>query len=164
MHRVTKPISVIAALLLAASSSYARPAPQPQEDAGSIVITFKDGRQQSYSLADISRIEFNTLAADSATAKGRNRFLGRWKVGNGMGGSFYITLKANGEASKTIGASHGTWTVVNGEARISWDDGWHDAIRKVGRKYEKAAFKPGTSFNDAPSNVTEAENTQPKPL
>jgi hypothetical protein len=54
--------------------------------------------------------------------------------------------------------------VVNGEAEISWDDGWHDAIRKVGTKHEKFAFEPGKSFSDSPSNVTNATNTQPNPI
>jgi hypothetical protein len=54
--------------------------------------------------------------------------------------------------------------VVNGEARISWDDGWHDVIRKVGAKHEKVAYEPGKSYDDKPANVTEARNTQPKPI
>ena len=68
-----------------------------------------------------------------------------------------------GEASKTLGASHGTWTVVNGEARIAWDDGWHDALRRVGEKFEKVAYSPGTTFDDKPANVADAVNTSPQP-
>ena len=49
-------------------------------------------------------------------------------------------------------------------ARIAWDDGWHDAIRKRGSVHEKVAFEPGKTFDDAPSNVTAARNTQPKPI
>ena len=94
----------------------------------------------------------------------RARFVGKWEVGEGNGNDFYATLDADGEAHKSIGASHGTWTVVDGEARISWDDGWHDAIRKVGSKYEKFAHAPGKSFDDPPSNVTAARNTDPKPI
>ncbi len=57
--------------------------------------------------------------------------------------NFVITLKPDGVARKTIGPKNsGTWKVVNGEAQVSWDDGWHDVIRKVGNKYEKAAFSP----------------------
>jgi hypothetical protein len=96
---------------------------------------------------------------------GRNHFVGKWKVGQGPGaGDFYITLEANGEAHKTVGSDHGTWTVVDGEARISWDDGWHDAIRKVGTKHEKVAFEPGRSFSDDPTNVTDAVNTTAQPI
>jgi hypothetical protein len=74
-----------------------------------------------------------------------------------------VTLKENDEATKSIGAAHGTWVYVDGEARITWDDGWHDAIRKVGSKHEKFAYAPGKSFSDNPTNVTEARNTSPQP-
>ena len=130
-------------------------------DQNSLVIVFKDGRQQTFSMADIARIEFQTQ--DSALSLGRGNFLGKWKVGDGAGGDFYITLDASGEARKTVGAAHGRWTVVGNEARISWDDGWHDAIRKVSKAYEKFAYEPGKSFTDSPSNVTKAENLQPQP-
>jgi hypothetical protein len=54
--------------------------------------------------------------------------------------------------------------VVDGEARISWDDGWHDVIRKVGAKHEKFAYEPGKSFSDPPANVTAAVRTEVKPI
>lgn len=127
----------------------------------SLVIVFKDGHQQSFSTADIARIEFRGPATQSLT--GRGRFLGKWRVGDGVGGHFFVTLEPSGEASKSIGAAHGTWAVVDGEAHISWDDGWHDAIRKVGDKYQKVAFSPEKSFSDTPSNVTDAQNTSPQP-
>lgn len=127
-----------------------------------VIIVFKDGRQQSVPAEEIARIEFETT--EGISAANRARYVGKWEVGEGNGGNFYATLKADGEARKSIGASHGTWTVVDGEARISWDDGWHDAIRKVGAKYEKFAYEPGKSFEDTPSNVTAARNTQAKPI
>jgi hypothetical protein len=125
-----------------------------------LTVVFKDGHQQSISSTDISRIEFEP----GASLPGRNHFVGKWKVGEGNGSNFYITLDANGEARKSIGSSHGTWTVVAGEARISWDDGWHDALRKVGNGHEKRAYEPGKSFDGTPSNVTPATNTQPQPI
>jgi hypothetical protein len=127
------------------------------------VIVYKDGHQEKFSAADIARIEFGDAPA-SEMMPGRGHFIGKWEVGEGNGSTFYITLEADGEARKTLGASHGSWTLVDGEARITWDDGWHDAIRKVGSKHEKLAYEPGKSFNDAPSNVTDARNTQPKPI
>jgi hypothetical protein len=127
------------------------------------VIVYKDGRQEKFAASDISRIEFPNSAAGEMMP-GRGHFVGKWEVGQGNGSTFFITLDADGEAKKTLGASHGTWTLVDGEARISWDDGWHDAIRKVGTKHEKLAYEPGKSFDDAPTNVTAARNTQPKPI
>jgi hypothetical protein len=75
-----------------------------------------------------------------------------------------ITLDRDGEASKTLGSVHGKWVVVDGEARITWDDGWHDAIRRSGSKYEKAAYGPGKSFSDNPDNVTTAVRTEASPI
>jgi len=128
-----------------------------------IVVIFRDGRQQSFPMAEIASIDFKASAARSA-ALGRNHFIGKWRVGDGSGQTFYITLDPDGSARKSIGASHGTWTVVDEEARISWDDGWHDAIRKVGTKHEKFAYGAGKSFSDEPDNVTDARNIQAKPI
>ena len=138
-----------------------RPGPAPKDDQDSITIVFKDGHQQSFRLADIARIDFEPAAA-GAPAPGRGHFVGEWKVGvgDGLGGTFLITLNRDGQAHKTQGSPHGIWTVVNGEAHVNWDDGWHDAIRKVGSKYQKAAFEPGKSFTDKPSNVTDAVYTE----
>src|SRR5580692_6988443 len=106
----------------------------------------------------------NSMRYRPALLRPGARFVGKWELGEGNGGNFYATLDADGEAHKSKGSSHGTWTVVGGEARISWDDGWHDAIRKVDGKYEKFAYEPGKSFDDTPSNVTAARNTQAKPI
>jgi hypothetical protein len=95
---------------------------------------------------------------------GRAHFIGKWEVGEGNGDHFFITLNSDGSARKSIGSPHGTWTLVDGEAHIAWDDGWHDAIRKRGSVHEKVAFEPGKTFDDAPSNVTAAHNTEPKPI
>ena len=142
---------------------------QAQKDRSALVITFKDGHQQTFSLGDISRIEFKGTAASAKSpatggSEGRGRFLGKWRFGDGNGSTFEVTLNPNGEAIKSHGAPHGTWTVVDGEARISWDDGWHDALRKVGTKYEKFAYEPGKSFSDEPSNVTDAKNLEAEPI
>jgi len=159
-----------------------------EDQSGSMVLIFKDGHQKSFSASDIARIEFNPSrivlknghqesfspdalvriemkdsAVDSGVL-GRNHFVGKWRVGTGAGGDFFITLDRNGDATKTIGSHHGTWSVVNGEARISWDDGWHDAIRKVGSKHEKCAYEPGKSFDEEPSNVTDAKNMNEQPI
>ena len=125
-----------------------------------LTIVFKDGHQQSISPTEIARIEFEPVPS----APSRNQFVGKWEVGQGNGDNFYITLDPDGEAAKTHGSSHGTWNVVAGEARITWDDGWHDAIRKVGAKHEKFAYEPGKSFDDPPTNVAAARNAEPKPI
>jgi hypothetical protein len=125
-------------------------------------LIFKDGHQQSFAAADVARFEFSS--GENEPRLGRNHFLGKWEVGQGNGTNFIITLEPDGQARKTIGASHGTWVVVDNEARIAWDDGWHDAIRKAGSKHEKRAFAPGKSFSDEPENVTDARNTTAQPI
>lgn len=128
----------------------------------SLVVTFKDGHQQAFSVDDLARVEFKDSPTATVSEQYPGRFRGKWKVATGTGGeTFYITLDNHGNATKSYGASHGTWTAVGDEAQITWDDGWHDAIRKVGKKYEKLAYEPGKTFSDSPSNVTDAVNTTP---
>ena len=89
-------------------------------------------------------------------------FIGEWKVGLGVGSaSFTITLEKGGKATKTHGSPNGKWTVFGDEARITWDDGWHDVLRRAGNKWEKAAYAPGKSFSDPPDNITGATRTEP---
>ena len=167
MRNIVGVLCLLGMLTLAAFGADQKPSSTPSADRNSMVIVFKDGHQQSFSVADIASIEFKTSAAPAASLSipSRNHFVGKWEVGVGSGGNnFFITLESDGQARKSMGAAHGTWTLVDGEARISWDDGWHDAIRKVGTKHEKFAYEPGKSFSDEPSNVTDARNTQPKPL
>lgn len=135
---------------------------------GSVVITFKDGHQQSFPLSDVARIQLKTPTKTTSLAlppepfsASAGHFLGKWRVGDGQGNNFTITLDHNGRASKSIGSGHGSWVVENGEAHISWDDGWHDAIRKVANGYEKVAYGPGKTFSDKPDNVTDAKSLEP---
>ena len=156
-----KIVWVLGALALATAAAQLNAEPSAPDEGGSIVIVLKNGKQQSFNLADVARIELDT-SAGATLVRGRARFLGDWTVGDGAGGKFTITLKSDGSAHKTIGGHEGTWTVVNGEAQVTWDDGWHDAIRKVGAKFEKAAYSPGTTFSDKPDNVADAQkHTEP---
>jgi hypothetical protein len=160
MRKIIRIISVVAALTFAAFAASSTGKPASQDSPRSIVIVFKDGHQQTFSMVDIARIEFPSPPV-TATGSWPAHFVGKWRVGDGMGGTFLITLYRSGEAKKTNGAGHGTWTATDGEARITWDDGWRDAIRRAGDGYEKAAFEPGKTFSDAPSNIAEAKSTEP---
>ena len=159
MRKGTMILLVVGTLLLAERSAQAGQM-SASDDQDKIVIIFKDGHQQSFRVAEVARIEFSQ-SVRSVSAVSSVRFVGRWKVGDGAGGIFYITLQPEGKAEKTLGSRDGTWTVINGEARVSWQDGWHDVIRKVGNKYQKVAFSPGSSFDAEPSNVAQAEYTEP---
>ena len=142
----------------------------PQKAApGSIVIVFKDGHRQTFNLADIERVEFPSSGEpsatnSSATGPSRNRFLGSWEVGDGSGSNFEIRLNEDGSAYRSIGNVHGTWAYVDGEARVTWNDGKKDCIRKVGTIYRKFAYSEGKSFTSDPDNEANARNTSAKPI
>ncbi len=139
---------------------------------GQIVIVFKDGHRQTLNLADVARLEFSgsggvpisDVAPTPPGAPPRGHFLGKWEVGDGSGGTFYITLDDNGGAWRTLHRAHGHWMYVNGEARVTWDDGALDAIRKIDGKDQKFAYHAGKTFTDEPDNVTDARNTSPRPI
>lgn len=100
-------------------------------------------------------------ASKSSSTTAAN-FVGEWKVGLGVAGqSFTITLEKGGKATKSHGSPDGTWTVFGDEARITWNDGWHDVIRRAGNHWEKVAYAPGKSFSDQPDNITGATRTEP---
>ena len=160
MRPLTRVLWILGAIILITPAAVPKEKPAKADGQGSIVITFKDGRQEIFHLADIARIEFSA-PTNSPLPAGSARFLGDWKVGDGNGGIFTISLKVDGQATKTIGSTSGTWKVVGGEAQVSWDDGWHDVIRKVGNKYQKAAYEPGRSLSEEPSNVADAVYTEP---
>lgn len=164
MRNTVSLAALAATLLLTPHIGFAAPA--SKSAAGTIVIVFKDGHRQSFSLADIERVEFPTpdLPSTSSLGPSRGHFIGKWEAGDGAGNNFYITLEEDGNARRSIGNMHGTWTYVNGEADVRWDDGNLDAIRKVGSHFQKFAYNAGKSFTDTPENVTNARNLTPKPI
>jgi hypothetical protein len=139
---------------------------------GQIVIVFKDGHRQTFNLVDVARPEFSgsggvPISEAAPTPPGalpRGHFLGKWEVGDGSGGKFYITLDEDGGAWRSLHREHGRWAYVNGEARVTWDDGAMDAIRRTEGKDQKFAYRAGKRFTDEPDNVTDAHNTSPRPI
>jgi len=169
MRKIVAVAGLALMLCLAVPGAFSSPPPASKGAPGTIVIVFKDGRRQAFNLSDIARVEF-PVAADAAAVTGPassllpRHFQGKWEVGDGNGNNFYITLEENGDAKRSLGDVHGRWVYVDGEARITWDDGAQDAIRKIGSRYQKRAFAAGKSFTDAPDNVAPARNTTPHPI
>jgi hypothetical protein len=165
-------IASLAALLCLAIPSCVAATPSASKGVpGTILIVFKDGHRQSFNLSDIERVEFpaapsasTETAPNGSSLPSRGRFLGKWEVGDGAGNNFYITLYDDGSARKSQGDARGKWTYVDGEAQVTWDDGWRDAIRKIGSRFQKFAYSGGKSFSDEPDNVTNAHNTTPHPI
>ncbi len=164
--------------------------PAQEQSAKSLTIVYRDGHQKTFTIPNGSRIDFNAgnmmvshgrnletvqvsdvvridfnAAGSQALPLGRNHFVGKWEFGTGVGSqTFFVTLDRDGRAHKTIGSPRGTWTVVDGEARIKWDDGWTDIIRKVGDKHQKFAYEEGKSLTEEPSNVTDAKTLNNEPI
>lgn len=166
MPRIVRVAGVGAVLMLAVASGFGQSS--KGRDDGNIVIVFKDGHRQSFHLADIARVEFpGASTADARATAGspsRGHFFGKWEVGDGAGNNFFITLKESGEAYRSLRSVYGKWVYINGEARITWDDGAQDVIRRVDGRDKKAAYGAGKSFTDEPDNVTDARNTTPRPI
>lgn len=141
---------------------------QKKSSGNTLVIVFKDGHRQTFNLADIARVEFPGSSAVASDSAGHNtprgRYIGKWEVGDGAGNTFQITLNENGSALRSLGDERGHWQYVDGDALITWDDGWHDAIRRVGSGFQKFAYGAGKKFSDKPDNVAEAHNTSPRPI
>jgi hypothetical protein len=161
MSNIAQSACVLGTLVLAVSlGAYPTPQSEPtSKEPTSIVITFRDGRQETFAMADIARVEYRDVVDPTL---GQEYFLGEWEVGDGNSGTFLITFKPNGEATRSLGSSHGIWAIAGEEARVSWDDGWRDVIRKVGDAHEKFAFAPDTTLDDKPANVTAAWKVQQK--
>src|SRR5580658_3560798 len=132
MRKIAVATVLTTMLCLAVPASFAGTPPASKSGSAVIVIVFKDGHRQSFNLSDISRVEFP--AASEAAASGSvsstlpRHFLGKWEVGDGNGNNFFITLYDDGDARKSLGGGHGKWVYADGEAQITWDDGWRDAI------------------------------------
>jgi len=166
VHKIVRFAGLTTLFALALTSGFAAP-PATASGQGTLVIVYKDGHRQSFNLADIARLEFpGAVQAGSSSTSGPSRahFIGKWEVGDGSGNNFFITLKEDGNAMRSLGDMRGKWVYVDGEAHVTWEDGAQDAIRKVGLKYMKFAYGAGKSFNDSPDNVAGARNTTPKPI
>ncbi len=170
-NRALGMIGLALLLSVALRSGFAKSPQATKGSSGTLVIVFKDGHRQSFNLADIEKVEFPTAAVVassapivSASQPPRGHYLGKWEVGDGGGNNFYITLREDGSATRSLGDERGKWVYMNGEALVTWDDGAQDAIRKVGSKYMKFAYSAGKSFTDSPDNVAPAHNTTPRPI
>lgn len=173
MQRIigTLGIGCLAILVPLAAHSASPKTPSKASEGQTLVVVLKNGQQQTFAMADVARIEFQGPAGGEAVAAlpadqpGRGHFLGKWRLGDGNGHStFDVILEANGKASKSNGSNpHGTWTVVNGEARITWEEGSYDAIRKVNGAWQKFWYPDG-KFDGTAANVTRAEHIESKPI
>ena len=97
--KIASALGILAAIAYPAYPQKAKPA---SDGPTTLVITFKDGHQQTFSMADIAHVQY---VGESDAYLAPEYFLGKWEVGDGNSGTFLIALESNGEASKTLGAS-----------------------------------------------------------
>ena len=169
MSRIVRLSTFMSLLCLAASLIHAAPPTGQKNSPATITIVFKDGHRQTFNFADIERLEFGgngavAATSDSTAGPSRSHFLGKWEVGDGAGNNFYITLNEDGTAYRSLRNVRGHWEYVNGEARVTWDDGAQDAIRRVDGQFQKFAYAAGKLFTGDADNVTSARNTTPHPI
>jgi hypothetical protein len=171
MRRLISLAGLAAMLCLVASGGFAKTPSAAKSGPAAMVIVFKDGHRQSINLSDIARVEYaeaaeraSEAAPASPGAALRGHFIGRWEVGDGSGGNFFITLDEDGSARRSLGNVRGKWVYKDGAALITWDDGPMDAIRKTGSVNQKYAYSKGKSFSSEPDNVTDAKNITPRPI
>jgi hypothetical protein len=98
------------------------------------------------------KAEINYVAAAS------KQFVGRWRIVKETdGSSSYITLTKSFGGQKSIRpTATANWEIVGDEARITFSDGWLDILRPQKDRVLCIAFKPGTSWNDAPDQTMRA--------
>ena len=76
-----------------------------------IVIVFKDGHRQTFSLADIDRVEFPGASPSADTQPynplwpPRGRYFGKWEAGDGNGGTFTIPSRSQATPSAPLATS-----------------------------------------------------------
>lgn len=86
---------------------------------------------------------------------------GKWKVEDGKGQPFEITLMEDGSATATQGEGlKGKWEEGRGTALINWDSGWSTRIVKKADGYQKLAYDKGVPRDGEPTNTSKAEKVK----
>jgi len=100
------------------------------------------------------------VPAGVAKADDADALVGSWNIGEPDppgGRPFVMTLNADRTARKShVPGATGKWETVDGEARVTWSDGWRDIIRREGVDFSKIAFAPGDDFDGKPDNTAVA--------
>lgn len=97
-------------------------------------------------------VSMDSPPSNSSPAMKKGFFVGQFDCGDVV-----ITLNADFTARKNKRNPQGKWEFRNGEARIVWDDGVRNVLRRVGEgRFQKLAWKPNVSMDSPPFNTTAA--------
>jgi hypothetical protein len=83
--------------------------------------------------------------------------IGHWKVSDGAGQTYYITLKDDRTASSTLPHhGEGTWSVEKINIRIVWQNRWIDYLVVTEGAVTRVGCAPGDNLEDIPENSSAA--------
>lgn len=109
----------------------------------------------------------DTVAAPAAQA---SAFAGIWKVQDGKGRDFYITLASGGQATSSwTGAEDqrrnqtGTWVEADGKAVVTWANGWREVLENKDGAVVKKAYAPKLQLEGEPANTSPAVKVESIP-
>lgn len=115
------------------------------------------------------RAEEAAIAAPAAQSE-NSAFTGIWKVQDGKGRDFYITLSADGTAASSWIAvedqrrnQKGTWALTDGKVVITWSNGWRETVVASEGGFLKSAFAPKQAMEDKPANTSPAVKVEAIP-
>ena len=87
---------------------------------------------------------------------------GKYMTEDTKGNAMSIVLADGGKATgeKLGHVLTGKWTNEDGAAVIKWTTGWTTKLAKDGDRYEKTAYRVGTSMEDGPTHTGGAEKIE----
>ncbi len=86
------------------------------------------------------------LAVSAGGSVAADNYVGKYKTEDTQGNPMQITLSADGTAAGTRGEESltGTWKEdAEGDAVITWGDGWITSLSKEGDSYTKTGYEEG---------------------
>ena len=109
-------------------------------------------------------------AAAPAAPTDTASFVGHWKVQDGKGRDYFITLAADGTAASKWSAAEeqrrnqsGSWVATEGGVLITWNNGWRDAVVTQESGFLKKAYAPKMKVGEEPANTSPALKVEALP-
>lgn len=91
--------------------------------------------------------------------------VGHWKVSDGSGQQYYITVNEDRSADSTLPHhGQGYWSVEDHNIRITWQNRWIDYLVVTETGVSRVGCAPGTTLNDIPENSSTAVRVESVPL
>jgi len=96
---------------------------------------------------------------------GREEYIGNWRVADGQGKIFFITLHENGTSTSTWKkGDKGTWKIEQGKAIVTWDSGWTDILYNEEGIFLKTSYPPNAPIQGPGINHSTAKKVEALPF